>query len=424
MKAITQDRHGSAEVLKAQDIARPEIADDARTAFPLRRPRWSRGFRTPAWSWRGVFRGIGRLFVGLLVGILIFVGFSAVMRVQSRTLPAVTGAAAVGRTELALQDKGRVDPFATDGRPRELPVWIWYPAVEGTSGAAAPYLPAAWAPLVNNMGPLSQDLNAVRTNAIANAPMDGRPPVVVLMPGLGQPVASYSALAEDLASHGYAVVGINPTESTDVVFPDGHVVPATALGGIAESTIDDWYVSAERVTNVWAADAAFVVSTLAASPPHIGALNFDHVAYVGHSLGGAASFEACRQDVTCAGAVDLDGTLWTEVRHTGLEAPGLLVQAAPAGECDAFCERAAMDFATFGAAANAERFAIAGSEHMNFSDVGLMWGPANALVLGSIEADRMSVITRDVVRSFLDVHVLDAPAATFTAAIASYSELR
>jgi hypothetical protein len=36
----------------------------------------------------------------------------------------------------------------------------------------------------------------------------------------------------------------------------------------------------------------------------------------------------------------------------------------------------------------------------------------------------MTVITRDVVRSFLDVHVLDAPAATFTAATARYSELR
>jgi dienelactone hydrolase len=395
----------------------------ASTRVQLRRPRWSTSLHAPEWSWRGLFRGLGRIVLGLVVGILIFVGFSAVMRLQPRTVPAVTGASAVGRTELALRGSARGDPFATDGRTRELAVWIWYPAVGGL-GAAAPYLPPAWSPLVNNMGPLSQDLNAVHTNSIANGKLDGRPPVVVLMPGLGQPVASYTALAEDLASHGYAVVGINPTESIDVVFPDGHVVPATQQGTVAGATVDAWYASAARVTNVWVADAQFVVKTLSASPPWIGALDFDHVAYLGHSLGGAASFEACRQDPRCAAAANLDGTLWTDVRHTGLSAPSLLLQHDSSAGCDAFCARAAMGFAKVEALPNANRFTVAGSQHMNFSDVGLWWGPANKLALGSIDADRMNVITRDLVRSFLDVHLRDAPASTFAAAITRSSELR
>jgi alpha-beta hydrolase superfamily lysophospholipase len=381
--------------------------------------------RVPAWSWRGALRGVGRVFLGIVIGILIFVAFSAVMRAQSRTLPAVTGAAAVGRTELALNDAGRADPFATDGRSRELAVWIWYPTTEGASGDAAPYLPAAWAPLVNDLGPLSQDLTAVQTNSIANAPLDGEPPVVVLMPGLGAPIASYSALAEDLASHGYAVVGINPTGSADVVFPDGHLVPATPAGGVTGMTVDDWYASAERVTNVWQADADFVVTTLAANPPAIGALDFSRVAYVGHSSGGAAAFEACHQDTTCAGAVNLDGTLWTEVRQTGLEAPSLLIQKAAGEACapDSFCSRAQEDFATVAGSPNAQWYAIAGSQHQSFSDSGLLWGPATASMIGPIEGERMTEITRDLVRSFLDVHVLGAPAETFTAATARYSEV-
>jgi dienelactone hydrolase len=374
-------------------------------------------------SWRGVLRGIGRLIVGVVVGVAIFVAFSAVMRLQSVTLPDPTGPSAVGRTELALNDTARLDPFASDGRTREIAVWIWYPAVDGASGAGADFLPPAWAPLVHNMGPLSQDLTAVKSNSLVNPPLDGSPPVVVLMPGLGEPIASYTTLAEDLASHGYAVVGINPTESADVVFPDGRLVPASSLGAITGMTIDDWYASAERVTNVWAADAAFVVENLKASQPLSGELNFDNVAYVGHSVGGAASWEACRQDAQCAAAVNLDGTLWTEVRHAGLEAPSLLLQAAPGDTCDGFCARAAEDFATVGAAPNVQRFAIAGTKHQNFSDAGLMWGPANALVLGSIEADRMTAITRDLVLSFLDVHVLGASEASFSEASARYSEV-
>ena len=377
---------------------------------------------TRRWS-RGVLRGIGRVLLGLVIGIGIFVAFSAVMRLRDVNLPAPTGTFPVGRTELALNDDARIDPFAGDGRTREIAVWVWYPAVDGASGVPADFLPTAWAPLVHNMGPLSQDLTAVHSNSLADAPLDGRPPVVVLMPGLGEPVASYTTLAEDLASHGYAVVGINPTESADVVFPDGHVVPATALGGVAEMTIDDWYVSAERVTNVWAADAEFVVRTLEAGQPDIGALDFERVAYIGHSVGGAASIEACRQNTRCAAAVNLDGTLWTEVRHAGLEAPSLLLQRAPGDTCDGFCERAALDFATFGAASNAQQLTIAGTTHQNFTDFALMWGPANAPAFGSIDPDRMSLITRDLVRSFLDVHVLDAPAETFTAATARYSEL-
>lgn len=386
------------------------------------RTRPGRGVRGLLPSGRGVLRGLGRLLLGTAIAVAIFVAFSSVMRLRNVALPAVTGQSAVGRTAIALKDAGRIDPFATDGRHRELAVWIWYPAVPGSSGSAAPYLPAAWAPLVADV-PLSQDLTAVSTNSLADAPLEGRPPVVVLLPGLGQPVASYSTLAEDLASHGYAVVGINPTESAPVVFPDGHVVPPTALGGVMEPNVDAWYASAERVTNVWVADAQFVVTQLAAAPPAIGALDFDRVAYVGHSLGGAAAFEACSQDPACAGAVDLDGTLWTAVRHTGLRAPRLLLQKAPTDACDEFCSRAAADFATVMAGDDAVRLSVAGSTHQNFSDMGLMWGIGNGIALGSIDAHRMTLITRDTVRSFLDVHVRGAPAADFTSTVASYPEL-
>jgi dienelactone hydrolase len=324
-----------------------------------------------------------------------------------------------------MTDPSRPDPFATDGRPRELAVWIWYPAVPGSTGPAAPYIPASWADLVENEGPFSQDLRAVDAHAIADAPLEGHPPAVVLLPGLGQPVASYTALAEDLASHGFAVVGVNPTGSTAVVFPDGHTAPATSLGQVEGADVPRWYASAERVTNVWADDAAFVVRTLAASPPTIGGLDVSRVAYVGHSLGGAASFEACAQDPGCAAAVDLDGTLWTEVRHTGLEAPSLAIRAAPKEPCDAFCVAADADFATVDAIGDSTQVRVAGSRHMDFSDFGLMWRPLGHLVsLGAINDHRMTQITRALVVSFLDEHVRGAPAGSFTTAGAAYDEVR
>ena len=286
---------------------------------------------------------------------------------------------------------------------------------------------STWAEIANSAGIVSQDLNAVRTNAIADAPLEGKPPVVVLLPGLGQPVAAYSALAEDLASHGYAVVGINPTGSALVVFPDGHVAAPTALGGIDPALLSDipaWYDAAALIAGVWVADAAFVVGTLTASPPAIGALDFDQVAYLGHSMGGAASFEARRQDERCAAAVDLDGTLWTGVRHTGLAAPSLVLRHDQAGECDGFCEAANADFATVGASGDSQQLAIAGSQHMDFSDFGLLHGPGDTLLpVGPIDAERMMLITRDLVRSFLDAHLSGAPPGALAEAVARHPEL-
>jgi transketolase C-terminal domain/subunit len=72
---------------------------------------------------------------------------------------------------------------------------------------------------------------------------------------------------------------------------------------------------------------------------------------------------------------------------------------------------------------DAVRLSVAGSTHQNFSDMGLMWGIGNGIALGSIDAHRMTLITRDTVRSFLDVHVRGAPAADFTSTVASYPEL-
>jgi pimeloyl-ACP methyl ester carboxylesterase len=362
-----------------------------------------------------------------VAGVVGITASGAVTMAQELTLPDVTGTSIVGRTELALTDAGRPDPFATDGSPRELTVWIWYPAVEGSTGTAAPYLPPSWADLVNSAGVVSRDLNAVRTSAIADAPLEGQPPVVVLLPGLGQPVAAYSALAEDLASHGYAVVGINPTGSGLVVFPDGHVVAPTDLGGIdpaLSSDVEAWYAAAAKIADVWADDAAFVVDTLAASPPAIGGLDFDDVAYVGHSMGGAAAFEACRQDERCAAAVDLDGTLWTDVRQTGLAAPSLVLRHDQSGECDGFCEAANADFATVAAAGDSEQYSIAGSQHMDFSDLGLLRGPDDTLLsVGPIDAERMMLITRDLVRSFLAEHVGGTSPGTLTEAVARYPEV-
>ena len=378
-----------------------------------------------------IAKGLGIILGALLVLVVIGVGASSVARAQARQLAAPTGPSAVGRIELALTDPARVDPFLSDGHARELAVWIWYPTAKSSAGAAAPYLPTAWADAANSVNGLAavlfQDNNAVRTNSIASAPLEGKsPPVVVLMPGLGNSIAEYTELAEDLASHGYAVVGINPTGSSTVVgFPDGHLVYATPKGSIAETNIDVWYATASRLVGVWVDDASFVVSALTKSPPSVGALDFSRVAYVGHSLGGNASFEACARDSRCIAAVDLDGTIFSQVRRTGLKVPGLILQANNKVSCDEFCQRRKDDFKGLTMSGPVRDLAMNGAEHLNFSDNGVLFMPLLRPVgqLGSIDGARGGLITRDVVRAFVDQEIRGAPTSTFDATVERYAEV-
>ena len=380
---------------------------------------------------RKIGKGLGIFVVALLAVVLVGAGASGVARGQARQLAAPTGPSAVGRIEIALTDSARVDPFASDGRAREIPVWIWYPTAKGNSAATAPYLPKTWADAANKAngpaGVLFQDNNAVQTNSIADAPLQSKsPPVVVLFPGLGNSIAEYTELAEDLASHGYAVVGINPTGSSTVVgFPNGQLVYATPKGSIAETNIDAWYATASRLVGVWVDDAAFVVATLTKTPPAVGALDFSRVAYVGHSLGGNASFEVCAHDLRCVAAVDLDGTLFSQVRGTGLKVPGLILQANDKVSCDDFCQRKKADFKSLTSVGPVRDFALDGAEHLNFSDNGVLFMPLLHAVgnLGSIDGARGVLITRDVVRAFLDQGIRGTPTSTFEATVGRYGEL-
>jgi Platelet-activating factor acetylhydrolase, isoform II len=68
-------------------------------------------------------------------------------------------------------------------------------------------------------------LSKVRTNAAVDATPAGHQrslPLVVLSPGFTSPHSTLTALAEDLASHGYVVAGIDTR--TRATLPRGHVL--------------------------------------------------------------------------------------------------------------------------------------------------------------------------------------------------------
>jgi predicted dienelactone hydrolase len=283
---------------------------------------------------------VGVLAVGLLFASL------ALEHQSPLELPRPTGPFAVGRLATTWVDTARMDPFApTPPRHRELVVWIWYPAESSDRARTAEYLPAPWRrALAEHSGVLLtrffyRDLTKVHGHSLENAAVArARPtyPVVVFRSGIGALALQYSTLVEDLASHGYIVVGADAPYSTSVVvMPDGRVIHKTLAGNPGDAPIPE----AERVRlaqaliGVWTADTRFLLDRLArldsGDPAGLlaGRIDLGWVGIAGHSFGGATAAQLCHDDRRCRAGVDLDGRLFGSVVKEGMDQPFLFLMS-------------------------------------------------------------------------------------------------
>jgi hypothetical protein len=184
-------------------------------------------------------------------------------------LPEPTGRFPVGTTSLWLTDTTRPDPWAAGVAARELMVSLWYPATP-SDGRRARYMTPAESELhLTSRGITGVPpglLSTVRANAVSDAPPAGRQralPLVVLSPGFTNSRSVLTALAEDLASHGYAVAGIDHTyESFGTAFPDGRVT--TCLARETRRRSDGFW---EKLMAGRAADVSFVLNELTGAHP-------------------------------------------------------------------------------------------------------------------------------------------------------------
>ena len=288
--------------------------------------------RVPA---RALLRWVVWLGVVLAVVGAGYAGVVFVRHDRWMSLPTPAGSFRVGRAAFTWTEGSRPDPLGArrGAGPRRASVWVWFPAVGPARGAAS-YLPGAWGGLhlPAPVGWAETVPDKVNAHTLAGARVAaGRFPVVVLLPGLGLAAPQYSSLAVDLASHGYLVAGVTPTDSSNLTVLDGRPVRSSGLGnpqGFTGGQTPAAVRTGVRLLGVWADDALFAarrVRALGAGGRFAGHVDVTRVAYVGHSFGGASALEACRRDPHCVAASNLDGSEYGPVVAHGLRVPLLLV---------------------------------------------------------------------------------------------------
>jgi hypothetical protein len=233
-------------------------------------------------------------------------------------LPRPTGPYPVGRVTRRWVDMTRPETQTTMPDDfREVPVEIWYPAGAGT-GSPAPYFPdlAQVADALSSSGevePLeAYGLRFIRSHERLNAslaPQIPSYPVILLSPGNGTNVEFYAAIANELASFGYIVIGLNhPYDVAAVRLNDGSV--AQFVEGPLEPQARPGWVK-ERIA-VRTADVLFVLEQLqklneSGDRLLSGHLDLMRMGVMGHSLGGITAAEACRAAPQLRACLNLDG---------------------------------------------------------------------------------------------------------------------
>ncbi|GAA0394277.1 alpha/beta hydrolase [Microbispora corallina] len=324
-------------------------------------------------------------------------------------LPAPTGPHPVGTTALHLTDTSRSDPWVPELKARELMVTLWYPA-RAREGRRAPYMTAKESELTLKgkrvTGVPYDMLSRTRTNAFSDARPAGRKralPLVVLSPGFTMPRSTLTALAEELASRGYVVAGVDHTyENYATTFPDGRIAECVAC----DSDSDPGFGA--KVAGVRAADVSFVLDRLTgpdAKWEGSSLIDPSEIAMVGHSIGGAAAVAAMLKDHRVRAGIDMDGTTYARIPKE-LSRPFLFMGSAghvPGGRDNSWDRdwRLLTGWKRW--------IALPGADHQSFTDVPLLAGPLGIALPGGLSASRSLEITRVYVRAFLDLHLRHEP---------------
>ena len=250
-------------------------------------------------------------------------------------------------------------------------------------------------------------------------------PVAIMRAGSSSSVTNYSTLAEDLASHGYVVVGFDAPYRTDVVvFPDGRVVrrtpennPEFCLGRAGEEK--DHCV--DRLLAAWTADIAFVLDRLerlnAGSGRFAGRLDMTRVGVFGHSFGGATAAQFCSEDSRCKAGIDVDGAPHGSVVRAGIRRPFMFLLSDHGEASDPVSRRIMGDIQSIYDRLPPDgrhRLAIRGASHFAFSDDGallksqIVRGTLRRLGVLGLDGRRQLAVTAYCVHRFFDACLKEA----------------
>jgi dienelactone hydrolase len=200
------------------------------------------------------------------------------------------------------------------------------------------------------------------------APTESLYPVILYLPGIGSEDL-HNVYLEELASHGYVVVAIEPPYDVLVsVFPDKIITIDPVLKKAVKDTdrtqIYTYRNQAHVRWNYYIESSLKNIHELNVDQKSIfyQKLDLEKIGLIGHSHGGAVVTDFCQKNIICKAGINMDG--WTKTYNSGqsFDTPFLFL-LSESGEMpemhDLFKNNKRPDF---------KKVVIAGAGHGAFSD--------------------------------------------------------
>lgn len=247
--------------------------------------------------------------------------------------PKPQGQFSVGTQLFEFVDHARHDPLKTGvEKERRLVVQVWHPSsvTHDTHVATAAYPEEMIVMLKRKFAHMIEDsermkycfdrLHDIKTYAVPNAPCAsaiGKVPVVFFNHGYATTRGAYTSLCEDLASHGYVVVGTVHA----FISPVNYYLDGTRIDFLAPRS--------EMLYSVYCDDIDFIIKQIRSGG--LGALgdlcDFERIGMIGHSLGGMVAWNLVQRESWIKAGISLDGPPYHYDLSQGAHKPFMLVRA-------------------------------------------------------------------------------------------------
>lgn len=365
-----------------------------------------------------------RKILGAISVIIMSVSLVLAVLLPVYKTPTPTGDFLVGTESYDLVDPARAGIYSDGAQTnRKIKLQIWYPAETSKGYKKVPWiedgLPVTRA-LAKDMylpGFALDQTALIASHSFKGAPLSeakAQYPVVVISHGWSGFRNLHNDFAEELASNGYIVCGIDHTYgSVATVFETGEVAQVNYQALPKRNVTPDFLTYANRLVGTYADDMTLVLDALEAfqdgtrSAEISGHIDLDAIGVMGHSTGGGGAVAVALRDSRVKALLGLDA--WVESIdmgeiEKGLDVPSLFIRSA-AWE-DGKNNGHLLPLVN-GARADKWLFQFKGSTHYDFS-MAYMYSPLTRLmkITGDISRQDSYGLQREVVRTFFDLQLM------------------
>ena len=265
--------------------------------------------------------------------------YAQTFTIPENPFPKPTGQYNVGTKEYLWIDNNRDDDLTADPNDKvHILIQVWYPTNDN-SGIIHPYIST---PEEFGDNTRYNILSNVKTNSYTNASLsndNSKYPILIYSHGSGMSRFTNTFQAEELASHGYIIYGIDHSSNNHTqLYPDNmstknrkNVFYRKENENKFIDVMKNREVADRVILNYWAKDAAYVIDKIENnnndhSNFFYGKLDIEKMGMYGYSLGGILTLQMCAQEKRIKAGINSDGGILGYVWKTGITQPFLFIE--------------------------------------------------------------------------------------------------